>query len=1789
MKRILITIFVILFCCSFTVRGQSTGHNSLAGIMGAIDSLHKRQPAEKLYLHMDKPYYAIGDTMRFKAYLLDENLFGSLKSGILYVELMDSTKVFKRETIILKEGITWGDIIIKKSWHPGNYTLRAFTNWMRNLGTAHFFTRQITVVSTDTRYWLVNSRSTVDKDKKVNVALQFSDLAHKAINAKELQVSVLDGKIPLSKNSMHTDALGKLNIGFTLPEKKPDQQFFVVAEEIIPKGNNRKIVIPIQLNRPENTDVQFMPEGGSLINGMFCRVGFKAIGEDGMGVPVSGKIVDSKQQQVAVFKSGYKGIGSFEFTPVIAETYTALVTLADSSVKSYPLPATNSSGIALRVEALGKDSLQVTVKSTADLSGTYYLVGQSRDKVLFGTTVPHSTIGFHKKLAKNIFPTGIVKWVLFDGNNKPISQRMSFIDHDDRLNISLTTDKNSYGLRSGIAAKLAVTDAAGNPVQASFSLAVTDDSQVRTFDDDADNIASHMLLNPDLKGNIEEPGYYFNKDHTDRLIALDNLLITQGWADYDWKKAFDPATRPAFEAEPKFAVNGRLTGGASNSDVMLISTRPEILLNTQTDKEGKFSFSNLPLPDTINFRIQAKHAVEVNEFVPPEFIPLKTTPTPWYVNSDTTMINYVKQQAGQDAAFDEGKSTLLQEVVINGRKIRAPLLQLDEEEILDARKGPKPMTVWDLLNQKENIGKINMRLLIDGQMLMVTDFTHPMKPGVQFDIMKDSEAATHPGGTKDVLGWLEEFKTEDIKSLVARLTDGGSGVGPLLMVSVGTKAKFGDNAMENGDYIYRPMPISWPHRFYSPRYIVKDYPEDKDRRSTIYWAPDLVTDSAGKTHRSFYSADVPGTYTLIVEGAGLDGNIGYARLNINVGTTGTGNNNLSPALKSVVEAIDDSRKRLSIEKLYVQTDKPYYTQGDTLRFKSYLFNAAYLGAASNTGLLYVELDDASNQSAKRIMVPVGNGKGWGDMALDEKELPPGSYTLRAYTNWMRNFGEDYIFKKNIYISPVNSASTLIKTGFRLESSGDKSKVTAAILFTGLDGEARRLKDMQLRVMNGKRTLFRDRVTTDMGGKLLMNFDLADKTAINNLTIRARQTAKDADTTTLTIPVTINRPENTDLQFMPEGGNMVAGIPTRVGFKAINEDGKGVTISGKITNSKQQEVARFTSTHKGMGSFELNPLAGESYTATVGFSNGTTKNYSLPAVNPSGTALSVSAKNADSLEVCLSATMPGTFYLIGQSRGVVYYAGQVDIKTLKQKITIAKELFPTGIVHFTLLNAANVALNERIVYINKNDNLLINITQNKLNYNIRDSIALNLQVKTKDGSPVQGTFAIAVTDGSQVKTDSVGSNIINNLLLTSDLKGTVEEPGWYFDPDSYQDNTPERATALDNLLLTQGWVGYDWKAIFGPKTQQPKYAAEKEFTVQGNVTNIFNKPIKQSVLTLLQRQPFLVMDVLTNDEGRFIFKSKNLLPLDTPYYLIQAKNKNGGTFNVGIDVDEFITPVFSFPKQLPSPWYVNSDTSLLNNAHTKMAQLKAEADYMGEGHLLKEVNINEKKIIPGSHNRNGPGEADITLDEKDMNAAKKMSLFELLRQKFKNVYRIPTIGGFVYYFKGRLVYMKIDGDSPAGGIDYMDYLSAEDIKGVEVMVNPRYETAYDPNIVRQMTTLPDKYVPIYLEITTYSGHGAYMKRTPGRYEYKPMPYSLPKEFYSPKYTAKNIAAAPGIDLRSTIYWKPNIITDRDGKATVSFYSADKPADYTLILEGTDLNGNLGYLRQKIKVMAKATKK
>jgi hypothetical protein len=339
--------------------------------------------------------------------------------------------------------------------------------------------------------------------------------------------------------------------------------------------------------------------------------------------------------------------------------------------------------------------------------------------------------------------------------------------------------------------------------------------------------------------------------------------------------------------------------------------------------------------------------------------------------------------------------------------------------------------------------------------------------------------------------------------------------------------------------------------------------------------------------------------------------------------------------------------------------------------------------------------------------------------------------------------------------------------------------------------------------------------------------------------------------------------------------------------------------------------------------------------------------------------------------------------------------------------------------------------------------------------------------------------------------------------------------------------------------------------------------------------------------LLSKKPTQLANTVTGKDGRFLFKG--LTMSDSTSFFVEGTNKHGIAFGIGITVDQQPPPVFSKPTTRYMPWFVNTGTSFQKTVTGAISQ-RLEEEKLSGNHLLKDVIIKEKKFVKGSMNLNGPGEADQVLDDKLLEKSGDMTLGEVLEKNVKEFgINIPIKRRQTYYMVGmRIVHLFIDGvDTKANGEyfetkPYLDNFTAKDIVGIEIMNNVKYKMEYDPfvlgksagAIANEMASNP----PMFIEVTTRGKVGPNYLQTPGTYLYRPVHYGMPKQFYRPAYIVKTPAVVK--DLRSTIHWAPNIITDKEGKATVSFYTSDHSGNYTITVEGSDMNGNIGSITQQL---------
>src|SRR6201996_9354300 len=325
---LLLTAVTITHFSAFAQRERDS--IPLTTIIAKVSKLTNDHPTEKVYLHFDKPYYAIHDTIWFKAYVTIDLHQLSTLSKILYVDMInEQNQLIDEEKLKLINGT--GECYIPLSPEfvkRGNYHIRAYTRWMRNSDQAYFFNRTISIGSTDQDQVLphISFKNTItEKTAKIGAAIVYKDQDGKPYANKKVNWKATNDDGTINKGKGETNENGILNINFSSDKPAELASSSLTTELAIQEKSVVTKTFPIELT-PAGIDVQFFPEGGALINGIRSRIAFKALKPDGLGIEAKGTVTDNTGTVVTDFTSQHLGMGVFAITPEINKTYKATIT-----------------------------------------------------------------------------------------------------------------------------------------------------------------------------------------------------------------------------------------------------------------------------------------------------------------------------------------------------------------------------------------------------------------------------------------------------------------------------------------------------------------------------------------------------------------------------------------------------------------------------------------------------------------------------------------------------------------------------------------------------------------------------------------------------------------------------------------------------------------------------------------------------------------------------------------------------------------------------------------------------------------------------------------------------------------------------------------------------------------------------------------------------------------------------------------------------------------------------------------------------------------------------------------------------------------------------------------------------------------------------------------------------------------------------------------------------------------------------------------------------------------------
>jgi hypothetical protein len=861
-----------------------------------------------------------------------------------------------------------------------------------------------------------------------------------------------------------------------------------------------------------------------------------------------------------------------------------------------------------------------------------------------------------------------------------------------------------------------------------------------------------------------------------------------------------------------------------------------------------------------------------------------------------------------------------------------------------------------------------------------------------------------------------------------------------------------------------------------------------------------------------------------------------------------------------------------VEKVYLHFDKPYYAVGDTIWFKAYVTIGLHEPSPLSK-IVYVDVYTNRDSLVQTLKLPVVNSVASGDITLQPLIYRQGNYHLRAYTNYMRNDDPDYFFNKNIVVGDLIENTVLTRVSFSGSSKENPGKVNAGIYFQDETGAPYANKKVSWHVEVDYETVAKGKGTTDQKGFLPINITSKQNTNLSTGTLFTVISTNDKKSVTNTFPLKTATATG-DVQFFPEGGEMIAGIRTKVAVKAVSPNGLGINVKGTITDNDGKTVADFDATHLGMGTFVLQPESGKTYRANLVFADGSKSTVNLPKVNPEG--ISMAINNADATNLLLRISTNDAFlkknqnrslYIIGRVGNVICYAAQSTLQSLIYSASIAKSKFPTGVIQLTLFLSDGKPICERVAFIQHNDQMDIALNSAKTSYTTREKVKINVATKNK-AVPAEASLSVAVIDESKIPFDeNAETTILTNLLLTSDLKGYIEKPNYYF-----KNPNEQTAADLDVLMLTQGYRRFAYQPILAGTYPALTFFPEPGIDITGTLRDLTGLPISRGVVKLQVPDRNYTAQAVTDANGIFTFPK--VLVIDSSQVVLSAKG-NSNSRNMMIMLSG--TAAQAVNKNPQSPDEVLNIDSALNT------YLQNSKKQYFNGRTLKEVTIKGVSDVKKPSHIDYPALTGLSMmPDQLIQGDKLMQCAMFLTCLQGSLFGLTYVDNNLYvrrdYQAGNKTPVQAFVNGMPVDIGYLNSLESKDVESIEVFLKDELSginRTYGTNgvlvvnlkkVVKKKVTMKDleDLIP-----------------QPSVVKFVPKGYTNSRIFYSPKYEVSR-STMQGLDYRTTIYWNPRVLTDEKGNASIEFYNADGKGTYRVIAEGIDKDGNIGRFNYRYKV-------
>ena len=640
-----------------------------------------------------------------------------------------------------------------------------------------------------------------------------------------------------------------------------------------------------------------------------------------------------------------------------------------------------------------------------------------------------------------------------------------------------------------------------------------------------------------------------------------------------------------------------------------------------------------------------------------------------------------------------------------------------------------------------------------------------------------------------------------------------------------------------------------------------------------------------------------------------------------------------------------------------------------------------------------------------------------------------------------------------------------------------------------------------------------------------------------------------NTEKITEKETTERSLHYDIQFFPEGGNLVNSIESKIAFKIADQYGRGTDASCFLVDNDQDTVLRFRPYKFGLGNFDFTPQAQHKYKAIIQLPDGKSFRKELPAAYDSGYVVKLAPEDSSQIKIIVSEKNihnPGYVYLLIHTRGLMKWMGSSLFKNGEALFLIDQNKIGEGISQVTVFNEERIPVCERLYFKYPKEKLQLTVQTNQQEYATRKKIDLRISSARSDGTPVPANMSMAV-----YRLDSLqgldGTNINNYLWLASDLAGGIESPEYYFENEG-----KGREEAMDNLMLTHGWRRFRWEDILQNKKPAFEFIPEyKRHIITGKITDTrTGLPAKKIDAWLsVPGTRIQLADATSDEQGKINFILKDVYG---PQELIAQTNRQRDS-NYRIDItnpfidryDSTPVPDFSMPDKKPNTLLYESINMQVQNifAGSKLQQFSTP-------------------VIDTTAFYLDPDERYL-LD----NYTRFTTMEEVLREYVKGV-NVSKRGG-----KFHLPISELQSKDPFKN-DPLVLIDGVPVFDIEKLMS------YDPLKVYKIELVDRKYsfgsqdFDGILSLSTYNGDLSGFELDPHAVAIDYDGLQLQRTFYSPEYETEQQISSHIPDFRNPLFWSPEINTDESGKQITHFYTSDLPGKYVIVVQGLSAGGLIG---------------